>query len=354
MIAAAMAACTGPPSQPIAGATAPAQQEEAREIIQELDGREENRLETDAGTGLEMPGNETPSLEISSLEIPSLETPSLGVSNQGTHELGGPTWENNRTGPSMGWEMGWEMGWPAPETITVPGAGSAEAEPDHIRLSLGAVSQGDEPLTILEEVTLAIMAMTREAEKLGIDSADIRTSTFQVNEQYRYDPTTGEQRRTGFKAIQRSTVTIRDTELAGVITGRLIGAVADAGAAELSLQGVSAGLDDPEALRIQALEQATMNLWEQARTVAAQSGRQVCRMLEVQAGGAGQHHGQGGISFEPPVIRAASAGMMEGSARSIHGGASISPGTVRETAWVTGVFLMAPTGEEPGAGCGGA
>ena len=71
-----------------------------------------------------------------------------------------------------------------------------------------------------------------------------------------------------------------------------------AGPAELVLQGVSSGVDNPEELRITALEKATMNLWEQARTVAETSDRRVCQLLEAQAGGAEQHHGQSGISFE--------------------------------------------------------
>lgn len=34
-------------------------------------------------------------------------------------------------------------------------------------------------------------------------------------------------------------------------------------------------------------------------------------------------------------------------------GVAINPGTIQEDHWVTGVFLMTPTGQEPGEECGG-
>ncbi len=85
-----------------------------------------------------------------------------------------------------------------------------------------------------------------------------------------------------------------------MIVGRLIEAVGSAGAAELTLQGVNSGLDDPEGLRLVALEKATRNLWNQARTVARTSDRGICRLLETQAGGAGQYHGQSRPPSRPP------------------------------------------------------
>ena len=140
--------------------------------------------------------------------------------------------------------------------------------------------------------------MTLETGRLGIEAGDIQTRTFQVHERTVYDRETYETRREGFTANQTASVTIHDTGQADTIAGQLIEAVDGAGPAELVLQGVSSGVDNPEELRITALEKATMNLWEQARTVAETSDRRVCQLLEAQAGGAEQHHGQSGISFE--------------------------------------------------------
>ena len=137
-----------------------------------------------------------------------------------------------------------------PETITVPGRGTANAPPDFIRLHLGAINHGKDPVVILGNVTQATRAMKDEANNQRIKSEDIQTSAFQVQERRVYNPETHEYQQEGFTATQNTSVTIRDLELADMIVGRLINAMGYAGEAELTLQGVSSGLDDPERLRL--------------------------------------------------------------------------------------------------------
>ena len=95
-----------------------------------------------------------------------------------------------------------------------------------------------------------------------------------------------------------------------------------------------------------ALEKATLNLWHQARTVARTSNRGICRLLETQAGGAGQHHGKNGLRSGPPTIRAASSGM-ESMWDSYSSDVSISPGIIQESRWMTGVFELTPHRMDP-------
>ena len=315
-IAALTAACSGTPQTPAAGAAALSQAEQLREARADGDARTRNGdAEAETGTHQEIPGN----------------------GNNGVMD----------EEPAHG-------NWGRMETITVPGTGTADAPPDYVRITLGATQHGPEPMAILNDVTRASQALADEAETLGIRPEDIRTSTFQVQERMVYDHDRHEQRRDGFTATQTTSVTIRDVGRAGEIAGRLINAVGSAGAADLTLRGVGGGLDEPQRLRLMALERATLNLWEQARTVAEGSNRQVCRLLEVQAGGAAQHHQKSGISFDRPVIKAASAGIRaESLGGAYSGGVSINPGSIREDEWVTGVFLMTPTGMQPGPDCGG-
>ena len=136
-----------------------------------------------------------------------------------------------------------------PETITVPGSGTADAPPDFIQLHLGAIKHGKDPVVILGNVTQATRAMKDEANNQRIKSEDIQTSAFQVHERRVYNPETHEYQQEGFTATQNTSVTIRDLELADMIVGRLIDAMGYAGAAELTLQGVSSGLDDPGSWR---------------------------------------------------------------------------------------------------------
>ena len=228
-----------------------------------------------------------------------------------------------------------------PETITVPGLGTADSPPDFIKLHLGAIKHGKDPVVILGNVTQATRAMKDEANNQGIKLEDIQTSTFQVHERRVYNPKTHQYQQEGFTARQNTSVTIRDLELADMIVGGLIDAMGYAGAAELTLQGVSSGLDDPEGLRLVALEKATLNLWNQARTVARTSNRGICRLLETQAGGAGQHHGKNELRSGPSTIRTASSSM-KSMPDSYSRDVSISPGIIQESSWITGVFELTP------------
>ena len=234
-------------------------------------------------------------------------------------------------------------GRPGPETITVPGRGTANAPPDFIRLHLGAINHGKDPVVILGNVTQATRAMKDEANNQRIKSEDIQTSAFQVHERRVYNPETHEYQQEGFTATQNTSVTIRDLEMADMIVGRLIDAMGYAGEAELTLQGVSSGLDDPERLRLLALEKATTNLWQQARMVARTSNRVICRLLETQAGGAGQHHGKNELRSGPSTIRAASTSM-KSMPDSYSRDVSISPGIIQESSWITGVFELTTIG----------
>ena len=234
-------------------------------------------------------------------------------------------------------------GRPGPETITVPGRGTANAPPDFIRLHLGAIKHGKDPVVILGDVTQATRAMKDEANNQRIKSEDIQTSTFQVHERRVYNPETHEYQQEGFTATQNTSVTIRDLEMADMIVGQLIDAMGYAGEAELTLQGMSSGLDDPERLSLMALEKATMNLWQQARMVARTSNRVICRLLETQAGGAGQHHGKSELRSGASTIMAASTSM-KSMPDSYGKDVSISPGIIQESSWITGVFKLTPIG----------
>ena len=234
-----------------------------------------------------------------------------------------------------------------PETITVPGTGTADAPPDFIQLHLGAIKHGKDPLEILGNVTQATRTMKGKANHQGIKSEDLQTSAFQVYGRQVYNRETREYQQEGFTAKQNTSVTIRDLERADMIVGRLLKAVGSAGPAELTLEGVSSGIDDPEGLRLVALEKATRNLWDQARTVARTSGRGICRLLETQAEGTGQYHRKSGVTFDPPTIRpvsGASVTKRDTSSPEI----SISPGVIEESIWMTGVFGLTPIGMTDG------
>ena len=317
---AVLTACTStPPSRPAATLTAGT---EAAEIAPEDPGRTEE-------TGMV---SENPSL---------VENMTENENTQSTKPHQAKPHQDNPTGKR--YRRSGRSGRPGPETITVPGRGTADAPPDFIRLHLGAIKHGKDPVVILGNVTQATSAMKDEANNQRIKSEDIQTSAFQVHERRVYNPETHEYQQEGFTATQNTSVTIRDLEMADMIVGRLIDAMGYAGEAELTLQGVSSGLDDPERLRLLALEKATTNLWQQARMVARTSNRVICRLLETQAGGAGQHHGKTELRSGPSTIRGASTSM-KSMPDSYSRDASISPGIIQESSWITGVFELTTIG----------
>ena len=301
---AVLTACAGAPQAPTAAALTTGT--EAAEIVTENPGRAENMTENET-TGPPRPPQDTPAEE---------------------HDR--------------------KPGRPMPDTITVPGTGTADAPPDFIQLHLGAIKHGDDPLEILGNVTQATSAMTDEANHKGIKSEDIRTSAFQVYGRQVYDHETRDYKQEGFTAKQNTSVTIRDLERADMIVGRLLEAVGSAGPAEFTLQGVNSGMDDPEGLRLAALEKATRNLWDQARTVARTSDRGICLLLETQAEGAGQYHRKGGVMLDPPTIRPISG--LSATTRDSYSGrdVSLSPGVIQESIWMTGVFELTPIGMTDG------
>ena len=183
-------------------------------------------------------------------------------------------------------DTGWGMMGNGQVIISVPGHGKAVGEPDIITLQLGAVMRGHDPIRTMEEVTKATQAMTRAAKDAGIAPRDIRTSSFQIRENFVYDHETGRQNREDFTVTQQTYVTIRRLENAGTTIGALIQAVDHAGRADVVVQGVNAKLEDRSRLGLQALERATENMLEQAEIIAKVMDREVCKLLDVRAGGA--------------------------------------------------------------------
>ena len=226
------------------------------------------------------------------------------------------------------------------ETIAVPGFGRARETPGIIRVNIGAVMEGPNPVEISRHVRQANEAMIIAAQRNGIKPEDIKTNFFQINVKHVYDPKTSQQRRDGFSASQQAEIRIRKTEQAGRIISEMIEDTGTAGPADVTVYWGGTELDDPQALRLKALEDATRNMWDQARTLAGTSGREVCRLLEAQAGGAGQQHRKATLSLDPygGGIRAAGASYSGSSG-------SVSAGTMEETAWVTGMFSLTPQGQ---------
>lgn len=162
-----------------------------------------------------------------------------------------------------------------PATITVEGMGEAVAIPDIATFSFSVEAEGD----------TADAAQTDSAEKMnsilsylgeaGIAETDIKTTNYNLYPKYRYEERIctglgycppGEQIQDGFTASQMVEVKVRETEEAG----KLIAGVGQRGATNIS--GLQFIVDDLEAVKIQAREQAITDARAKAEVLADNLG----------------------------------------------------------------------------------
>lgn len=158
--------------------------------------------------------------------------------------------------------------------IAVSGEGKAVAQPDMASLTLGVSARG---ATAQEAMAAAGAAMSRVIERVkavGIPDADMRTTDIALYPQY-----AERNQIIGYEARNTVQVTVRDLDKAVWV---LDGAV-EAGANQT--YGISFGLQDPEALRLKALQDAVRAARARADVLAASLGVRIVGVRGVSDGG---------------------------------------------------------------------
>jgi uncharacterized protein YggE len=156
-------------------------------------------------------------------------------------------------------------------------------------------------------------AVLRELRRVAGPSADIRTSGYALEPNYRSPRPGGAPEISGYTA--RNMVEVTTADLPSV--GALIDTAMQAGAN--NIQRLEFSLKDRRAARAQALREATAAARADAETIASALGVKIVRVLSAQEGG------------EPPVRP-----MMMGMARMEAAPATpIEPGTLEVRATVT-------------------
>lgn len=149
--------------------------------------------------------------------------------------------------------------------ITVQGHGEVQGKPDVARLTLG-VQTGPQSSAkaALDILTRRFNAVASALKALGIKAEDIKTTNFSINPQYDFDG--GSPRIRGFEASEQVQVTIRDLDRIGdVIAKTTLEGVN-------TVSGIAFEIDDPEALQIQAQEQAIHDAKKNAEQLARALG----------------------------------------------------------------------------------
>jgi len=171
--------------------------------------------------------------------------------------------------------------WGGPTTISVYGTSEVMAIPDVAQFSFSVRAEGETATVAQEASATSINAVMAFLEQSGVEERDIKTQGYNLFPKYRYEqrpctPTScppGESIQDGFEVSQTIVVKVRDTSTAG----ELLSGVGEAGATDIS--GLNFSIDDNDALKMQAREEAIMEAKEQAKTLAGTLGVRLGKMV---------------------------------------------------------------------------
>lgn len=207
----------------------------------------------------------------------------------------------------------------SPNTITVTGDATVNAAPDEAVITLSVENDAPEPGTALDENSKSIQKVLDRLKAEGVPEADIQTSNVSLYPVRTYDPQTGKESLTGYRANNSVTVTLKDAAL----VGKILAASVETGATNVS--GPVWRLTEDAAAVAEALKKAVANAQAKAQTLAEAQGVKVGPVVMIAEG-----------AVEVPVVPMYTA--MESAAgrdAAKVAEAPISAGTLEVTANVT-------------------
>ena len=209
-----------------------------------------------------------------------------------------------------------------PRLVTMTGYGSLQSAPDRAWITVGVEKR--DPLTKIaqEQTAVATDHILQRLKSLGIPDNAIRTSSFNVTQDWEFQPQ-GRRTLRGYVVSNQMEIKLDDiAKLSAVIDG-----VIDAGAN--IIHGVRWDLKNRDSLEQQALKLAFDDARRRAQVIATASGSTLGRVYAVQESRAGQ--------VRPTMVtyQAAVAGRA-GAAESI----AVSPGELEIRTVVTVSFVI--------------
>jgi len=204
-------------------------------------------------------------------------------------------------------------------TITVTGDATVNAAPDEAVITLSVENDAPEPGTALDENSKSIQKVLDRLKAEGVPEADIQTSNVSLYPVRTYDPQTGKESLTGYRANNSVTVTLKEAAL----VGKILAASVETGATNVS--GPVWRLTEDGAAVAEALKKAVANAQAKAQTLAEAQGVKVGPVVMIAEG-----------AVEVPVVPMYTA--MESAAgrdAAKVAEAPISAGTLEVTANVT-------------------
>jgi uncharacterized protein YggE len=182
-------------------------------------------------------------------------------------------------------------------TITVTGIGTASGEPDVAYIELGVEMANADLGAAYTEAADTMQQVIAALVDMGIDRADIRTSSVNVYPQDNYNPETGQPTDRTYRVSNTIRITVRSVADVEPVINTAVNAGAN------SIYNFNFGILDSEALEQAARESAVENARARAEQLAAALGVSVGRPVVISES-YGQstppipYYGRGGAGYD--------------------------------------------------------
>ena len=155
----------------------------------------------------------------------------------------------------------------APRQISVTGTGRVDLAPDMATVMIGVTHQDKAAGAAMQQTSDAVAAMLERLAGLGIAARDVQTTALTLNPVWRETPAQqGQPMPWGFEASNVVTLRLRDIAALGKVLDALVSDGAN------RLDGVTFGLQDPEASMDEARRRAVADAQRKATLYAAAAG----------------------------------------------------------------------------------
>jgi uncharacterized protein len=164
-----------------------------------------------------------------------------------------------------------------PQIIQTHGEAEVKAEPDLARVGIAVETRGSTAEAVVEENARLANAVVDALKKFGLDEEDIKTGSYNLysyREQYDLVPA-GEEVITYQVTNEIVVTTTRLDEV-----GEMIDIAVKAGANNINY--INFELENPQELRLQALQLATEQALEKAEAIAESSGEKISGLYRIR------------------------------------------------------------------------
>ncbi len=166
----------------------------------------------------------------------------------------------------------------AANTVTVLGKAVVTSAPDEAILTLSVESDGADPGAAMNANTAAVTKVMERLKAEGVESTAVQTANVAVYPVRTYNPETGEETLTGYRAQNSVTVTFKDAEK----IGKVLAASLETGVTNVS--GLVWKLRDDSQVVADALKQAVANARTKAEALAEAQGVEIGDVIMMSEG----------------------------------------------------------------------